>query len=128
MTQVTVNRLPQTAPISDMRNRQNDLLTMAEHGPVVLLSRSKPAAILLSPAQWDAIAQTLEEYQQRFAAKAPASQTPAPNESQSLAMPPQKKNDALAEIAALAQPYGPSDLARNFDKYMGRVSDDESAD
>lgn len=29
--------------------------------------------------------------------------------------------DALAEIAALAQPLGPSDLARNFDDYTQRV-------
>lgn len=35
--------------------------------------------------------------------------------------------DALAEIAALAQPLGPADLARNFDTYTGRVLPDEPA-
>ncbi|MCE7989433.1 MAG: hypothetical protein DYG89_50420 [Caldilinea sp. CFX5] len=64
MDEIVVNATPQMAPISDMRNRQNELLTG-------------------------------------------------------------KKDRALAQIAALAQPYGPPDLARNFDKYMNRVSDDE---
>lgn len=35
--------------------------------------------------------------------------------------------DALAEIAAMAQPLGPADLARNFDTYAGRVLNDEPA-
>jgi hypothetical protein len=34
--------------------------------------------------------------------------------------------DALAEIASLAEPLGPSDLARNFDTYTRRVIVDES--
>lgn len=33
--------------------------------------------------------------------------------------------DALAEIAAVAEPLGPVDLARNFDTYTGRVVADE---
>jgi hypothetical protein len=36
--------------------------------------------------------------------------------------------DALAEIAAMAEPLGPADLARNFDTYAGRVITDESTD
>ena len=35
--------------------------------------------------------------------------------------------DALAEIAAMAQPLGPADLAEKFDTYTGRVISDESA-
>jgi hypothetical protein len=35
--------------------------------------------------------------------------------------------DALAEIAAMAEPLGPADLARNFDTYTGRVILDEPA-
>ena len=34
--------------------------------------------------------------------------------------------DALAEIAVMAQPLGPSDLARNFGTYSKRVFDDET--
>ena len=33
----------------------------------------------------------------------------------------ESKVDALAEIATMAQPLGPSDLARNFDNYTQRV-------
>jgi hypothetical protein len=33
--------------------------------------------------------------------------------------------DALAEIAALAQPLGPADLSANFDIYTGRVLSDD---
>jgi len=32
--------------------------------------------------------------------------------------------DALTEIALMAQPLGPADLARNFDTYSKRVFDD----
>jgi hypothetical protein len=35
--------------------------------------------------------------------------------------------DALAEIAAMAQPLGPADLARNFDLYTGRTVTHETA-
>lgn len=34
--------------------------------------------------------------------------------------------DALAEIAAMAQPLGPNDLARNFNHYTQRTISDES--
>ena len=33
--------------------------------------------------------------------------------------------DALAEIASLAQPIGPSDLARKFDQYVERIQPDD---
>ena len=35
--------------------------------------------------------------------------------------------DALAEIAALAQPIGPANLAREFDGYTERVLDNDPA-
>ncbi len=38
---------------------------------------------------------------------------------------PASEVDALAELAALAQPLGPPDLARNFDTYTGRVLGDK---
>ena len=44
---------------------------------------------------------------------------------------PEKKRDsldALTEIASLAEPLGPPDLARNFDTYTRRVIVDESTD
>ena len=124
MGEVIVNALPQTAPISDMRNRQNELLRMAEDGPVVLLSRSKPAAVLLSPVQWDAIAEALAYFRQP---ESVIKQLVTAHNFNSDTNGADHEVDALAEIAALAQPFGPPDLARNFDKYMNRVSDDEPA-
>jgi hypothetical protein len=35
--------------------------------------------------------------------------------------------DALAQLVSLAQPLGPTDLARNFDTYINRVIPDELA-
>lgn len=119
MSQVVVNALPQTAPISDMRNRQNVLLRMAENGPVVLMSRSRPAAVLLSPAQWDAIADALAHSGQD-AEMARSADVQSNGIGQSV--------DALAEIAALAQPLGPANLSINFDKYTRQVLDDESVE
>jgi prevent-host-death family protein len=60
-----MNVLPQTAPISDLRTRQTEILHMAESDPVVLMSRSKPAAVLLSPSQWDALVERMEELEWR---------------------------------------------------------------
>jgi len=60
-----MNALPQAAPISDLRTRQTEILDMAEQEPVVLMSRSKPAAVLLSPTQWDTIAKRMAELEWR---------------------------------------------------------------
>lgn len=35
--------------------------------------------------------------------------------------------DALQLLSGMAQPIGPGDLARNFDRYAGKVLSDESA-
>jgi prevent-host-death family protein len=120
MGEVVVNALPQTAPMSDMRNRQSELLHMAEHGPVLLLSRSKPAAVLLSPDLWDAIAEALAQWRRsREVAEKLVTLYGANGDEQEV--------DAFAQIAALAQPYGPPDLSINFDKYTNRVLNDELA-
>ena len=58
-----MNPLPQTVPISHLRQRQDEILAMTEVGPVLLLSRSEPAAVLLSPSEWDALAAQLDELQ-----------------------------------------------------------------
>jgi prevent-host-death family protein len=56
-----MNRLPEIAPISDMRIRQMEIVDKARHGPVVLVERgSKPALVVVSPEQWNAIAERLE--------------------------------------------------------------------
>lgn len=48
--------LPTMAPVSHMRIHQAALLKQAKQGPVVLIERgSKPAGVLVSPEQWDAL-------------------------------------------------------------------------
>lgn len=44
----------QIIPISDFRLRQSETLTKMEDGPVYLAQRSKPVAVLVTAAQWDA--------------------------------------------------------------------------
>jgi PHD/YefM family antitoxin component YafN of YafNO toxin-antitoxin module len=49
-----------TVPLSAIDNQQQDLLALIQRGPVALTAEEQIAAVLLSPAQWAAIAQTLE--------------------------------------------------------------------
>ena len=53
------NPIPQTAPISALRRQQDKILKMAESAPVVLMSRSEPAAVLVSPQEWNQIVERL---------------------------------------------------------------------
>lgn len=57
--------LPQTAKISDFKNDQAMVLAQMQSAPVVLLSRSTPAAVLVSPAQWNELARELRKYRAR---------------------------------------------------------------
>ena len=54
--------IPTIAPISHMRIRQAELLQKAKQGPVVLIEKgSTPAAVLLSPEQWNDMNKQLEQ-------------------------------------------------------------------
>jgi len=56
-----MDALPTIAPISDMRIRQAEIIEKAAHGPVVLIERgSTPALVVISPDQWNAIAERIE--------------------------------------------------------------------
>jgi prevent-host-death family protein len=61
--------LPQAAPISDMRNHQPEILDMAKSGPVMLTSRGRAAAVLLSPEKWNEIALRLRNLELLLEAK-----------------------------------------------------------
>lgn len=113
-----INPLPQMAPVSDMRDRQYELLAMTENGPVVLLAQSKPAAILLSPVQWDAIAEALAQSHRSVVTTEHFVASPDNISPDNI----EEEVDAFAEIAALAQPLGPADLSTNFDKYTKQFS------
>jgi len=56
-----MNRIPEIAPISDMRVRQMDIVQKAQQGPVVLVKRgSKPALVVVSPDLWNALTERIE--------------------------------------------------------------------
>jgi PHD/YefM family antitoxin component YafN of YafNO toxin-antitoxin module len=56
-----MNRLPQMATISDLRNNHLGVFALLDKGPVVLVNRTQPQGILLSPAQWDKLLTRLED-------------------------------------------------------------------
>ena len=49
------NPIPQIVPISDLRRQQDKILKMTESAPVVLMRRSEPAGVLVSPQEWNYI-------------------------------------------------------------------------
>ncbi len=55
------NPIPQTVPISELRRQQDKILKMAEAAPVVLMSRSEPAGVLVSPQEWNQIVSRLRQ-------------------------------------------------------------------
>lgn len=58
-----MNRLPQMASVTDLRNDYLTLFAKLNDGPIILAQRSKPAAVLVSPELWDTIARRLEQYE-----------------------------------------------------------------
>lgn len=56
-----MTRLPEIAPMSDMRLRQTEIIEKAKQGPVVLVERgSRPALVVLSPELWNELSERLE--------------------------------------------------------------------
>jgi prevent-host-death family protein len=58
----------QFEPITTIQRHPNKVLAMLEHGPVVLASRSKPAAILVRVELWDRLIEQLEDQEDIIAA------------------------------------------------------------
>lgn len=57
-----MSAIPTMAPVSHMRIRQAELLAQARQGPVVLIEKgSTPAAVLISPEQWNDLNQQLKQ-------------------------------------------------------------------
>ena len=54
-------QLMATAPVSDMNRRPGDVIAMLKEGPVALMARSEPAAVMVMPQAWNEIAKELEE-------------------------------------------------------------------
>jgi len=62
-----MEKIQQIVPISHLRTAQDEILTMMDHAPVVLAQRSKPRAVLVSVADWDATVAELQAIKQRLA-------------------------------------------------------------
>ena len=54
-----MHALPQTLGSGELRANVNQAFQMAENGPVVILSKSTPKGVMISPEQWDATAHEL---------------------------------------------------------------------
>jgi PHD/YefM family antitoxin component YafN of YafNO toxin-antitoxin module len=59
-----LSRIPQTASMQDIKNRTAAVTKKFVKGPVMLMNRATPQAIIISPAQWNAIVDRLEEMQE----------------------------------------------------------------
>ena len=57
--------LPQMEVISNLKNRPTQVLAKIRRGPVVLMQRSKPAAVLVSVVEWERTSQRLAELEER---------------------------------------------------------------
>ena len=55
-----MNKVQQIVPISDMAIKQQDVMKLLANGPVVLASRSRAAAVLISVNEWDSLISEIE--------------------------------------------------------------------
>ena len=53
--------LPEIIPISQLRQRQSDVLRKLPDGPVVLTQHGRAMAVMVSPDQWNHLAESLAE-------------------------------------------------------------------
>jgi PHD/YefM family antitoxin component YafN of YafNO toxin-antitoxin module len=60
-----ISVLPQVEKISVLKSNQEAVLAKVKRGPVLLMQRSNPAVVMVSPEQWDAVAQRLRELEWR---------------------------------------------------------------
>lgn len=55
-----MNVLPQIEPITRLQKSHNQILALLAKGPVILTQHSIPAAVMISPTEWDATAHELK--------------------------------------------------------------------
>jgi prevent-host-death family protein len=56
---------PQMVPISDLRRRSRDLLSMLSAGPVILMRRSRPAAVLVDFNEYQELMEAIQDARDR---------------------------------------------------------------
>jgi PHD/YefM family antitoxin component YafN of YafNO toxin-antitoxin module len=98
------NPIPQTAPISALCRDQDKILKMAEIAPVVLMSRSEPAAVLASPQEWNQIVERLRVFDALREARRNIAQNNANQSWVSSTEMRQKMRDRGVDVGSLVQP------------------------
>ena len=63
-----MQELFQTVAVGEMKSHPNATFRMAEKGPVVVMSRSVPKAVVVNPDEWNRIAAEMREYKRLHAA------------------------------------------------------------
>lgn len=56
-----MNKLPQMANIADLRNSHLQVLARLDKGPVIINSHSNAVGVLVSPEQWNRMAEYIED-------------------------------------------------------------------
>jgi PHD/YefM family antitoxin component YafN of YafNO toxin-antitoxin module len=56
-----MERLPNMAAISALRNDHKAVFAQLDNGPVMIAARNQPAGVLVSPEWWDHIVERLED-------------------------------------------------------------------
>lgn len=60
---IELTRIPQTASMQDIKNRTGEVTEHLAKGPVLLMNRATPQAVIVSTEQWNAIVDRMEEMQ-----------------------------------------------------------------
>ena len=55
-----MHELYQTVATGDLKSNTNGVFQMAEKGPVIILSKATPKAVLITPDEWNRIAKRLK--------------------------------------------------------------------
>lgn len=58
-----MQQVPNLVPISEMRLHQSEVLDKLKAGPIILTQRSKAAAVLIDPVQWNRLIEHMENLQ-----------------------------------------------------------------
>jgi prevent-host-death family protein len=56
-----LNRIPELVPISEIRQRQNEILASLRDGPIVLTQHGRAAAVLLTPGEYNRLVAAVED-------------------------------------------------------------------
>lgn len=67
-----MHKLYETMPASEIKQNTNAAFEKAVNGPVVVLSRTQPKAVIVSPEMWNATAERLAYLESMVAADAAA--------------------------------------------------------